>query len=95
MTGLAVTLVPFGGTWHDWGHGGPEWWFVFVVLFWILVVGGILLVFRGSRRWTTHSVPAQRESALEVLERRFAEGQLTAEDYQTRRRILSGNSDDD
>ncbi|MGZ4306667.1 MAG: SHOCT domain-containing protein [Solirubrobacteraceae bacterium] len=95
MTGLAEALVPLGSTWHDWGHGGAGWWIVAVVLFWGLLVGGILLLLRGSGHWSRRSRPSERESALEVLERRFAEGQVSVEEYQNRRRILDPRADGD
>lgn len=94
MTGLGVALLPLGSAWHHWGHGGAGWWIVAVALFWILLAGAILLVFRGLGRWNALTHYTERESALEVLERRFAEGQLSVEDYQTRRRILDPDGDD-
>jgi uncharacterized membrane protein len=97
MTHLAVSPVPFGSAWHGWGHGRGGWWITTVILFSVLVLGAILLLLRSSGRWRarSRSLPSERESALEVLERRFAEGQLSVEDYQTRRRILDPDSDDD
>jgi putative membrane protein len=95
MTSLAVGLIPLGTAWHDWGHGGAGWWIVAMVLFWGLLVGGLLLLFRGPGRGNGRIHRLQRESALEVLERRFAEGQLSVEDYQARRRILDPESDGD
>jgi len=92
MTHLASTPIPLGLAWDDWGHGGAGWWIVPVVLFWVLLVGGILFLLRGSGRWSRRTGPSERESALEVLERRFAEGQLSVEDYETRRRILDGHT---
>ncbi len=94
MTG-PVALVPLGSTWHHWGRGGVGWWLVAVVPFWVLLVGGIVLLLRGSDRWSPRDRPSKGESALEVLDRRFAEGQLSVEDYQTRRRILGAGSDGD
>jgi uncharacterized membrane protein len=95
MTGLASTLVPLGSAWHHWGHGGPGWWIVAVVLFWTLVAVGIMLLLRGTDRWNIRSRPPEHESALHVLDRRFAEGQVSVDDYHTRRRILSQDSDAD
>jgi putative membrane protein len=64
-----------------------------MVFFWALLVGGIVLLLRNSGRWPSQARPTDHESALEILERRFAEGQLTVEDYQNRRRILSTDED--
>jgi putative membrane protein len=73
----------------DWHHdGGPGWWIVFP-LFWIALIATAFLLFRRTRRWTQQPHEAPRESALEVLERRFAEGALSAEEYRERRAVLS------
>lgn len=59
-----------------------------MALFWgalILVV--ILLVHTpGEQRPRQHG-----DSALDVLERRFAEGALSADEYHERRRVLAGS----
>jgi putative membrane protein len=78
---------------------GPGWWIVFVPLGWILVIATLfvflrLFVFR-RRRWgagwgcgpggSRYGGPT---SAAEVLERRFAEGELSADEYRERRAVL-------
>ena len=56
-----------------------------MVLFWglVIVVGARLLrgAFDGWQR-------PRNESALDILERRFAEGAISVEDYRERREIL-------
>ena len=95
MTGIASISVFLASAWHDWGRGGPGWWIVAALLFWVLLAGGILLVLRGLGRGYARTHASERESALEVLERRFAEGQLSVEDYQARRQILDPYGEDD
>jgi putative membrane protein len=81
----------------DWD--GPGWWIVFVPLGWFLVILALVLLFRVFlfRRggwepgWGGGSGGPRyggRMSAEEVLERRFAEGELTADEYRERRAIL-------
>lgn len=70
------------------------WWIVMMVgmvLFWGLVVVGIV--------WLVHSLQgapglrARREPApLEVLDRRLAEGAVSVEEYEQRRKVLLGAS---
>ena len=77
-----------------WMHGGWGWWMplmmIPMLLFWGAVVFGIFWLIRGSGRGESASgeTPVSKESAVEILERRFAEGAITAEDYQARREVL-------
>jgi uncharacterized membrane protein len=87
-------LIPLADTWGM--HGDVGWgWMVLMmalmVLFWGAVVFGIVWLIRGA----THGEPARsgetlasRETALQILERRFAEGALTLDDYRARREVL-------
>jgi putative membrane protein len=78
---------------------GPGWWIVFAPLGWFLVIATFIVllrvfVFRGGRwgaGWGGGSGGPRyrgRMSAAEVLERRFAEGELSAEEYRERRAVL-------
>jgi putative membrane protein len=72
---------------------GPGWWVVFFPLGWFLVIAALILLFRRSR-WGWGCGPAGRGygrplSAGEVLERRFAEGELSAEEFRQRRALLA------
>lgn len=69
---------------NDWGDG---WWILMMVgmvVFWALVIAGIV--------WLVKSVGpgrgSDRESPLEILDRRFAEGAISEEEYQSRRRTI-------
>ena len=54
-------------------------------LFWVLLIVGIVLFVRGRPSpWTGGS----RETAIDVLERRFAEGEMSLEEYRERRAAL-------
>ena len=70
-----------------WSYGWP-WpgliWIGFVLLFW----GGLLALLI----WAVRSSSAPRrapESAMEVLRRRLAAGEITEEEYERIRRLLS------
>lgn len=83
----------------DWS--GPHWWVVFFPLVWF---GFFFLVFFAFRRfglWGCGWGPgygsryARRgwggpADPLDVLDRRFAEGEIDAEEYRTRRSTLEG-----
>ena len=72
----------------DWGHmdGG---WMIAMALFWgFVIVLVVWLLLRGLNRG-----PAQKAAPLEILERRFAEGEITAEEYRERRGVLEESKD--
>lgn len=74
----------------DWDGG---WWILMaigMVLFWGLVIFGIVWVVRelGSRH-EHHGRPGPSDP-LAILDRRLAEGAISAEEYRERRAILSG-----
>lgn len=87
LVNTALGLVPLA----DWHHDGPGWWFLFP-LFWILVIVAIVLLLRRGRPWGPRywaaGPQAPRETAAEVLERRFAEGEISSEEYRQRRSVL-------
>jgi putative membrane protein len=77
-----------------WGHGVgmvPFWWMGvgFRLIFLAAVVTGIVFVVRGiSRRgrsggWTGHG-----ESALDILQKRYARGELSKEELEEMKRNL-------
>jgi putative membrane protein len=88
---LIAQAIPFA---HTWMHGGWGWgWMSLMmfgtVLFWAAVIFGVVWLIRN----TVDRRPEPRsESPLEVLERRFAEGTISAEDYQSRREVLLNGS---
>ena len=83
LAAMIGDLIPLA----HWDGDGPGWWIVLVPLFWFLVILGIVLLVR-SRGWGPRwSVPG-RETGIEVLERRFAEGELSLEQYRERRSVL-------
>jgi uncharacterized membrane protein len=63
-------------------------------LMWLFVVAGIvLLVFWATRQnpWVTgHRHAPPPEGPLDILARRFASGEITAEEYQRARDLLGG-----
>ncbi len=87
--GLGVLLADTEISGHMDMNGG--WWIVMmigVLLFWALVIVGIVWLVRefgGSR--SARSDP--ESDPLAVLDRRFAEGGITADDYRERRNVLT------
>ena len=82
-----------------WMHGGWGWgWMslmmVVMVLFWGAVIAGIVWLVRGAS-WGP--MPPERdvrkETPAEILDRRFAEGEISEEDYSARREVLAGRGE--
>lgn len=77
-----------------WGmHGGWGWWIVMMlgmVVFWGLVIFGVVWLVRGSSTgwWSERHGPEPRETARDVLDRRYAKGEISEEEYRQRREVL-------
>lgn len=91
-TQIATALVPLADTFdghHDWGDG---WWIVMalgMLAFWALViVGAIWLVRELAAGRRSGERPTDDPRALEILDRRLAEGAISIEEYEERRRAL-------
>ncbi len=71
------------GWWDGWWMGGMMLW---MVLFWGAIIFGVIWLIRanGERR------PPRRDDAMEILDRRLAEGAITFDEYREKKAILSG-----
>src|SRR4030066_556980 len=89
---LIIGLV---GGWQGYGYGmmGPGmmggfggFWFmpIIMIVFWGLVIWGIVALVRGVSAGST-GPSAQAESALEILKRRYARGEITKQEYEGRK----------
>ena len=88
----ALGLLLQQGSWHmgdGWG-----WWMMFGWL-WMLGFLGLIIwaAVYVARRLSVPAVPSRgKSSALEILEERYARGELTDEEFdQRRRRITEGD----
>lgn len=60
------------------------------VLFWVLVIVAVVLLVLWLARRTGTLGPA-RESPLDILKARFARGEISDEQFEEMKRILSGS----
>ena len=91
MTTLALISLPLADS-DGWGMHGAGWWapmMVGMVLFWGAIILGIVWLVRNAtdRRRERHE-----PSAAAILDRRFAEGAISVDDYHHRRNALAGAS---
>ncbi len=72
-----------------WWNDGVGWggWVVMtltMLAFWSLVVFGVVAIFRGDREDRTTEVARERDP-LQILDERFARGDIEGEEYRARR----------
>lgn len=79
--------------WHEMGSWGMGWGWLFLVL---LVVGVVVLavvlirILFGGGRGEQRNPPSMGGRALEVLDERYARGEIDSTEYDERRRRLEG-----
>ncbi len=76
------------GEWGPRGAGYGFWW-IFPLLFWVLIIGGILFLF-GRRRHAWHAWHDWQgvRSGESVLAERYAKGEISEEEYRQRKAVL-------
>jgi putative membrane protein len=76
-----------------WGWGWMSLMMIVMLLFWVAVIAGIVWLVRGAA-WgpSARERLTSRETPVEILERRFAEGEISEEDYRARREVLASRS---
>ena len=72
----------------SWGWGGMIFGPIMMIVFIALIVGAVVLVIR----WTGlggSSVAGGANKARQILDERFARGEIDKDDYEERKRVLS------
>jgi putative membrane protein len=76
---------------YDWGWGAWLVMSVMMVLFWGLVIAGIVVLVRylgGGRQGGPPAADRGGPSAEELLDERFARGEINQDEYTRRRELL-------
>jgi putative membrane protein len=91
---MSITAaIPLADTWGmhgDFGWGWMALMMVMMLLFWGAVIFGVVWLIRGADSgfpWVRER-PVSKEDPIAILDRRFAEGEITEEDYRARREVL-------
>lgn len=75
---------------HDgmYGFWGMGWlWWILILVFIGLIIWTVV---RSGSRNVTHHQGTARETSLEILERRYANGEISTEEYRERKKELTG-----
>ncbi len=80
--------------WHDgwdWGWGHMIFGSLMMVIFWGGIIFAIVLAVRwlGGRSPHEAAPSASRKTALDILQERFARGEIDKEEFEERKRLLS------
>lgn len=78
-----------------WYHDGMGWggWILMtlaMVAFWALVVVAVVALFRGTQRSGEPTV--DRRDPMQVLDERFARGEIDEDEYHARRSVLRASA---
>ena len=72
---------------HDWmmNNLGGGW---MMLVWWLIIIGAIVLFFKLMPSGWGNQNPYPEESALDVLRKRYAQGEITREEYEERLQVL-------
>ena len=70
------------------GWGGWLLMALTTVAFWALVVFAVVALFRGTREAATPAHSRTERSAEQILDERFARGEINADEYHARQLVL-------
>jgi len=76
--------------WGEWGWGGMFLGPVFGILFIAAIAIAVVLVIRALGGGPARRRGGGSQSALEILDERFARGEIDREEYEDRKKVLSG-----
>jgi len=78
-----------------WGMHGPGFWWIFPLIFIVLMVMMCVSMMRGGGmgcRWrdpTRRSEGESAESALDILDKRYARGEIDKQEYEEKKAVLT------
>lgn len=78
--------------WYDGGTGWAGWLVMVVVMvaFWGLVILGVVAIFRGIGKTDEPVERTNRRDPMQILDERFARGELDLDEYHARQDVLRG-----
>ena len=80
---------------HGFGFGFGPWGWIFMILFWVVLVAGAVWLTRSVFSGWMHSPNAGRgqdPGAREILDRRYARGEIDQKEYEAMKKDLAKGS---
>jgi putative membrane protein len=79
------------GPWMmNWGHGMGWFWPIIMMAFWIAVIVGIIFLIRWISLLTDkRHATKPGDSAIEILKRRYAKGEINKEEFEEKKKDLA------
>jgi putative membrane protein len=71
------------------GYGMAAGWMIFAIVFWIIIMVGIVLLIK----WLWEGGKTYRETALEILEKRYARGEISKKEFEEKKKDLTIQKD--
>ncbi len=78
--------MAFGMDGYGYGMMGGGFW-ILGLIFWILVIIGLILLIKYL--WEGRGAKRIEESALEVLKKRYARGEISKEEFEEKKKDLT------
>jgi len=78
------------GSGHGWGYMHGFGW-MFGLLVWVVIIVAIVAVLRLISSKSAQNGPPPAQTALEILDQRFARGEIDQQEYEQKRRVLKEN----
>jgi putative membrane protein len=99
---LLIVIPPIwaaatGWSGSNWGMMGPGMmgsfgmgWFmpIFMIIFWVLIIWAIVALIRGLS--SSGNSAKQADSAVEILKKRYAQGEISKQEYEEKKKDLVG-----
>ena len=78
------------GNMMDWGSGMGGFGFILNIVIWVAVIVGIVILVRWVAGFTKQKGQAsQEDSALEILKKRYASGEISKEEFEQKKRDIA------
>jgi putative membrane protein len=83
-------MMPGGTMWGQgwWGPGFGLFHWLFMLLFWVLIIAGAFLVIRWLVDQASPAGTGVHDTALEILKKRYARGEITKDQYEAMKQDL-------
>ena len=76
------------GNWDGFGWWGMGFGFVFMILFWLLIVLGIVALIRWLQSQSGRDQGSRDKTALEIVRERYARSEIDRNEYEQKKRDL-------